>query len=189
MSNRIRQLVFLILFLSFYSTSNAQGVVFVRKNKSFQLPNPHLIFHPIGVVAGKDTLLYTDDPSRAWTITMANADSLRVSRPIRWRDTLVNRQSGRYPDGFQYWKDVRINGKKMTRLIAFDTSETKAFSWTAITAIYYPTYSGKGNGCMGCLLIPGFNIGFIIWAHQRWKPRWIKMNEWSMSLDLKVITY
>jgi hypothetical protein len=183
MSNRIRQLVFLILFLSFFSTSNAQGVVFVRKNKSFQLPNPHLIFHPIGVVAGKDTLLYTDDPSRAWTITLADAHFLRVSRPIRWRDTLVNRRISRYPDNYQYWKDERINGEKMIRLITMDSSETKVFPWTEITAIHYPTYSGNFNGCMGCLLIPGFNIGFIIWAHNRWKPKWVRMNELSMSLD------
>jgi hypothetical protein len=179
MSARIRQF-FLILFLSSFSTSNGQGVVFVRKNKSFQVPNPHLIFHPIGIIAGKDTLVYVEDPSQAWTITLVNADSLRVSRPIRWRDTLVNRLSDRYPKGFQYWKDERIMGEKMTRLIAFDTLETKAFPWSDITAIHYPTYSGKGNGCMGCLLIPGFNIGFIIWAQNRWKPKWVRMDEWKL---------
>jgi hypothetical protein len=171
----------MMLFLLFLSASNGQGVVFIRKNKSFQVPNPHLVFHPIGIIAGKDTLVYAEDPSKAWTITLVNADSLLVSRPIRWRDTLVNRNSFRYPVGFQYWKEERINGVKMTRLIAFETSETKAFPWTAITAFHYPTYSGNGNGCMGCLLIPGFNIGFIIWAQNRWKPKWVRMDEWRID--------
>jgi hypothetical protein len=116
MSTHLRQLLLLILFLSTFSTSNGQGVRFVRKDKSFQVPNPHLIFHPIGVIAGKDTLVYVEDPSRAWTITLADARFLRVSRPIRWRDTLVNRRISRYPDNYQYWKDERINGEKMTRL-------------------------------------------------------------------------
>jgi hypothetical protein len=183
MSAHLRQMLLLILLLSTLSISNGQVVRFFRKDKSFQVPNPHLIFHPIGVVAGKDTLLYTDDPSRAWTITLANAHFLWVSRPILWRDTLVNRRISRYPDNYQYWKDERINGEKMTRLITMDSSETKFFPWSAITAIHYPTYSGNGNGCMGCLFIPGFNIGFIIWAQNRWKPKWVRMNEWSMSLD------
>jgi hypothetical protein len=179
----LRQLLLLILFLSSLSTSNGQRVRFIRRDKSFQLPNPHMIYHPIGVIAGKDTLVYAEEPSRAWTITLANADYLRVSRPIRWRDTLVNRRTSRYPDNYQYWKDERINGEKMTRLITMDSSETKVFPWSAITAIHYPTYSGSGNGCMGCLLIPGFNIGFIIWAHNRWKPKWVRMDEWSLSVD------
>jgi hypothetical protein len=179
----LRQLLLLILFLSSLSTSNGQRVRFIRRDKSFQLPNPHMIYHPIGVIAGKDTLVYAEEPSRAWTITLANADYLRVSRPIRWRDTLVNRRTSRYPDNYQYWKDERINGEKKTRLIKMDSSETKVFPWSAITAIHYPTYSGSGNGCMGCLLIPGFNIGFIIWAHNRWKPKWVRMDEWTLSVD------
>ena len=66
------------------------------------------------------------------------------------------------------------------------SDEKRSIAWQEVSEIRYPTYTGNGSGCMGCILIPGFNIGFIIWAYQRWEPRLIRMADWKL-IDAKTV--
>jgi len=161
----------------------SQEVSLRKKNKILPFPNKELSVQSIGIWSRYDTLEYILDPIKGWKLINANQDSITVARVLHWRDTLVLRKSERYPDGFRYGYDLKKEGQKLTRLYFVETSEQKRFAWSDIDLIKYPTYSGKGNGCMGCLLIPGFNIGFIIWASNRWKAHTINMKEWELIID------
>ncbi len=176
------------LFIVFYflltpSEIFAQEVFLKKKKKIFPIPNKNLSDQSIGIWSRYDTLAYIQDPIKGWKLFNATKDSLTVMRAIQWRDTLVSRKSGRYPDGFKYGYDLKKDGKKITRLYSVETSAYKRIAWSDVYFIKYPTYTGNESGCMGCLLIPGFNIGFIIWASNRWKAHTINMKEWELIID------
>jgi hypothetical protein len=178
----------LSLFIVFYFLFSpneifAQDIFLKKKKKTFPFPNKNLSDQSIGVWAKDNTLEYISDPVKGWKLVNASKDSVTVERAIKWRDTIIRRKIGIYPQGFIYGYDFRKDGQKLTKLYCVENSEQKRFAWSDIDVIKYPTYSGNGNGCMGCLLIPGFNIGFIIWASNRWKAYTINMKEWELIID------
>lgn len=179
---------FISLFIVFYflftpSENFAQEVFLKKKKKIFPFPNKNLSEQIIGIWSRYDTLEYIEDPIKGWKLLNATKDSLTVLRAIQWRDTLVLRKSGRYPDGFKFRYDLKKDGQKLTSLYFVETTTQKKIAWSDIYLIKYPTYGGNGSGCMGCLLIPGFNIGFIIWASNRWKAHIINIKEWKLIIN------
>jgi hypothetical protein len=160
---------------------NGQSVQIQRKNKMVPVPNIHVYRAHVGIITRYDTIRYNADLVSGWELIAANKDSLTISRPLQWADSFIASSGYRYPEGYVYWSEKRTRGKRIVRLLKVNTTEKRSFAWKDIEEIHYPTYTGNGSGCMGCILIPGFNIGFIIWAHQRWQPRRILMSEWRIE--------
>lgn len=144
------------------------------------VPNIHVYRAHVGIITRYDTIRYNADLVSGWELIAANKDSLTISRPLQWADSFIASSGYHYPEGYVYWSEKRTRGKRIVRLLKVNTTEIRSFAWKEIEEIHYPTYTGNGSGCMGCILIPGFNIGFIIWAHQRWQPKRIRMNEWKL---------
>lgn len=151
-----------------------------KKNKLVPLPNSHVSRAHIGVLSRNDTIPYDADLVRGWELVAADKDSLTISRPLQWVDSFVIANGYRYPEGYVYWSEKRISGKRITRILKVISEEKRSIAWQEVVEISYPTYTGNGAGCMGCILIPVYNIGFIIWAHQRWQPKRIRMDEWTL---------
>ena len=159
---------------------NGQSVQLQRKNKIVPVPNIHVYRAHVGIITRYDTIRYNADLVSGWELIAANKDSLTISRPLQWADSFIASSGYRYPEGYVYWSEKRTRGKRIVRLLKVNTTEIRSFAWKDVVEISYPTYTGNGAGCMGCILIPVYNIGFIIWAHQRWLPKRICMDEWKL---------
>jgi hypothetical protein len=169
-----------IFFISILTESSGQPILLQRKNKKVPVPNTHVSRAHVGIISGKDTIRYNADLVSGWELVAANRDSLTISRPLQWRDSFIVSSGFRFPEGYVYWSEKRIAGKRIIRLLKVNTTESRTIAWRDIIELNYPTYTGNGAGCMGCILIPVYNIGFIIWAHQRWQPKRMRMSEWKL---------
>lgn len=179
----MREALFLLLILFFNSsTSAAQTVLLPYQNNKIPFPNRKVYPAPVGVYTLTDTLLYSDDRMLGWTVMRADLDSFHIIRPSKWIDTLLRRNNEKYPEGYVFNKDVRVDGKRYTRLSKILETTTRSFAFRDVTRLRYTIYTGTTSGCMGCILIPGFNIAYVIWAKTRWNPRDILIDPSTIQL-------
>jgi hypothetical protein len=167
----------ILLFLP--ALAGAQGIYLIKGKKRIPFPTIHASPANIGVYTDKDTLAYIDGRFQGWEVTWATLDSFQVRRRVSSVDSVVLRKTPRYPEGYQYNKDFKKDGVKYTLLTKVLEYEYRVFAFNDTRKIKYVTYSGNGSGCMGCLLIPVFNVGFIIWAIKRWDAKELELERYS----------
>lgn len=113
---------------------------------------------------------FTADSSAAeFLVKNISADSITLYRPVEWKDTFSYK--------FNAWTGKDIPEKKRYYKVAI-RFEQKQFSLAEITQIKYTYQSDQsGDGCIGCLLIPGLNIYYLL--SKRHKTRVFDMTRWK----------
>ncbi len=165
--------------------AGAQRIYFVKGKKAFPFPTEHAARAKIGVYTERDTLMYNESLEAGWEVRWATVDSFQVQRPVRMVDTVVLRNSGRYPQGYQYTRDFKKDGVKYTLITKVLEYEYRVFAFNDVRKLKYTTYSGNGSGCVGCFFIPVFNVAFLIWAVHRWDAREVEVGEWKREAHLR----
>jgi hypothetical protein len=176
--------VFWFMFLT--GTVSAEKVFLVHKKDTVPFPNINYHFELLSLETDTDTLRY-DDGVAGFRIVEAGKDSVKLRRPLKYADTSIrwgNNYNRPSDSGvsladlyYTYFKQYKSRG------IRYDQYEYKSFAYKDIRTLEYPTYHGSGDGCVGCMLIPGINVIYIIYATRRWKPRRLDMKKWKFVVD------
>jgi len=178
---------FLIAFILtfFIHSANAQKVFLVLGKKKVPLPNPNIASQWVGLTTPNDTVKYFDKKGLSYSLFKANQDSIIIKRPLEYYDTsiLVYGNANNFSFEHTNEKYFKENGKRYVRLIKVDKDEYKSFAYKDITSFTYPTYTGKGDGCEACILIPGVNVLYIILARNRWRAHKLDMQEWKFLIE------
>jgi len=177
------RIVLAIVFAMASCTCVAQTVQIVKGKKKVPFPNTKLGRAQIGVMTDNDTIQYVKGSEKGWEVYSAGVDSFIIRKPILIIDSLVPRTAESYPEGFEYGKRLKINGVKYTRIYKVISYDYRSFAYKDIRRLKYPTYTGTSSGCMGCILVPGYNVYFIIWALHRWDAKEIDMRDWKIVVS------
>lgn len=169
----------LLLLLLFCFPAGAQGVYLVKGKKRIPFPTIYGAPANIGVYTDKDTLEYTERRFEGWEVVWSTVDSFEVRRKVRSVDSVVLRRTERTPEGYLYNKDFKKDGVKYTLLTKVLEYEYRQFAFKDVRKIKYVAYTGNGSGCMGCILIPVFNVGFFIWAKKRWDAKELEVGKYA----------
>lgn len=181
---RILNAVKLLLILLCCLPAGAQGIYLLKGKKRIPFPTIHGVREKIGVYTKTDTLEYTKDQKTGWEVSWSTVDSFQVRRPVSAVDTVVLRSGKQYPEGYEYNKYFKKDGVKYTLLTKVLEYEYRIFAFTDVRKIKYVTYSGNGSGCMGCILLPVFNIAFIIWVKQQWTAKELELGKYRREARL-----
>ncbi len=173
-------------------TMSAQKVFLVRERDTVPFPNLNYHFEILGLETDADTIRY-DDGVAGFRIVEAGKDSVKLRRPLKYADTSIrwsNRHDRHSDSGvslanlhYTHFKQYKSRGIWYDLFVRVDQYEYKSFAYKDIRTLEYPTYHGSGDGCVGCVLIPGINVIYIIYATRRWKPRRLEMKKWKFVED------
>jgi hypothetical protein len=153
------------LFFALLPGVNGQTLYIQNGKKRIKI----LRLSTIEIKTWNDSLLQADDSkSIPFTVNSIAGDSIYVVRTTEWKDTF------RYKFNFLTGKDIKEK-KKYQKIPS--KYEYRQFSLKDISQITY-TYQRdqSGEGCLGCMLIPGLNL-YYLWSKAR-RTRVFDMSKW-----------
>ena len=181
--------IFSLLGLMFLAgTVSAQQVFLVHKKNKVPFPNDKYHFYVLGLETNTDTILYNEDLVKGFRIVEAGNDSVKLRRPSKYSEvsirTGIKYNRVRTVDStYSYRKEYKRGGIHYYLFTRVDQYEYKSFAYKDIRTLKYITYQGSYDGCVGCILIPGINVIYLIYAARRDRPRRLDMKKWKFVVD------
>lgn len=170
----------LIMFLQ-GADANAQKAYLSNGKKKVELREKSWI----GLTTVNDTIRYWGDESYSYHIAGTGRDSLTVRRPSTFLDTIVL-ENDLYENksSFEYltekcFKENKVRYCKLRKILSY---EVKSFAYQDLTSITYSVYTGRLDGCIFCILIPGVNIWWLIDISKR-KEKLLDMKKWTIRVE------
>lgn len=182
-----------VVFLAGTVSAQGQKVFLVHRKNKAPFPNHYDHSRVIGVRTDTDTILYNKDLVEGFRIDEVGTDSVRLKRPLKYSDTCIRSADRFYrlssvtghPEDSNYFyrKECKKEGVRYHLYVRVDQYEYRSYAYKDIRALKYPTYHGSGDGCSGCILIPGINVIWLIYAIKRWEPRNLDMAKWKFVVE------
>lgn len=139
----------------------------------------------IGLTTVNDTVKYWGDKSYSYYILSTGRDSLIVRRPGTFLDTIVL-ENDLYQNkpSFEYlmekcYRENKVRYCKLRKILSY---EVKSFAYRDLTSVTYSVYTGRLDGCIFCILIPGVNIWWLIDMKNR-KEKQLDMKKWTILVE------
>ena len=186
--------IFWVLGLIFLACmASAQKVFLVHKKNKVPFPNINYHFDVLGLTTNTDTIRYNEDLVEGFRIVEVGKDSVKLRRPLKYSEFSI-RKGYKYnrpgaPDvrpldsNYHLRKEYKRGGIRYYLFTRVDQYEYRRFAYKDIRTLVYPTYHGSGDGCAGCILVPGINVIFLVYAIRRWRPHRLDMTKWKFVVE------
>ena len=172
---------FLISILLLLTFAHAAGQKAYLTNGKMKVPLTEASW--IGLTTTRDTIKYWGNKTESYYIVQTGKDSLVVRKPDVFADTVVL-QDDLYAGKLQfdyrldkYYKENKVRYCKIRKVLSY---QTKTFAYKDLTTLTYPVYTGRLDGCIGCILVPGLNIWWLIDIKNR-QEKTLKMTQWKVE--------
>lgn len=181
---RYRVSFFFCIILMLLLTFNADGQKAYLSNGKKKIPFKEHDW--IGLTTINDTIKYWGDKEYSYYIVSTGSDSLVVRRPGTFLDTIVleddiyeRRLPFDYRQGKCYKGENKVRYCRIRKVLSYDVT---TFAYKDLTTITYRVYTGRMDGCAGCILIPGLNIWWFINVMKRQEKK-LDMQKWMVLVE------
>lgn len=159
-------ILMLCMFCLFHLQGECQSLFIRHGHKKISL----LKYSKIDIQTGHDTTGWeTNAKKPRFTIDSLEKDSIKISRPVAWKDTFSYR--------FNAWNGKDKTDKKKYYKAPVEY-ESHRFGLSEITRIRYTYQRDQSrDGCVACYFIPGVNL-YYIWV-KAYRTREFDMRVWK----------
>jgi hypothetical protein len=138
----------------------------------------------IGLTTNNDTVKFFGEKDLSYAIYETTKDSFLLRKPEKHIDTVV--RTGEYASiprvraDFRYVKSFRKEKKRYASIILIESYTYKSFAYKDLTSIQYPPDAANTTGCIFCILVPVYNVYYILRMRRRSVPKNFNLPGWEL---------